>query len=76
MKANWFNSPETINWTRLWWFIGIITTMWLGLATIIPQDYFKPISIVLSALQSAILFAARGTKYVTNRTEPPADGNP
>lgn len=74
MKVNWFNSLESINFTRLWWIVGILTTLWLGLATIIPMNWFKPISVALSALQSAMLFAARGTKYVANRVEPPTDG--
>jgi hypothetical protein len=72
----WFNSLESMNWIRLWWIVGIVTTLWLGMATIIPMAYFKPVSVVLSALQSALLFATRGTKYVQNRTEPPADGKP
>jgi hypothetical protein len=71
----WFNSLENMNWTRLWWIIGIITALWLGLVTIIPPEWFKPVSVVLSAVQSALLFASRGTKYVANRIEPPADGN-
>ena len=71
-----FNNPENLNWNRLWWVIGIITTLWLGMATIIPIEYFKPVSVVLSAVQSALLFATRGTKYVVNRQEPPPDGKP
>jgi hypothetical protein len=74
-KVKWFHSLETLNWTRLWWIVGIITTFWLGLIMIIPMNWFKVVSIVLSALQTALLFAARGTKYVVNRTEPPADAN-
>jgi hypothetical protein len=76
MKTNWFNSLESMNWTRLWWIIGVITTLWLGLAAVIPGEWYKTCSVVLSAIQSALLFATRGTKYVTNRTEPPADGKP
>lgn len=72
----WFNSLENMNWTRLWWLLGIITTLWLGLAAVIPGESYKVISVVLSAIQSALLFATRGTKYVVNRTEPPADGKP
>jgi hypothetical protein len=75
-KIPWFNKLENLNWIRLWWVIGIISAFWLGLVTIVPMVWFKPISVVLSAIQTALLFAARGTKYVTNRTEPPADGKP
>jgi hypothetical protein len=76
IKVPWFNSLESINWTKLWWVVGIITAFWLGLITIVPMTWFKPISVILSALQTAFLFAARGTKYVINRTAPPADGQP
>jgi hypothetical protein len=76
MKQNWFNSLENMNWTRLWWVVGILAAFWLGLVTIVPPAWFRPISVVLSAVQSALLFASRGTKYVTNRTDPPSDGKP
>jgi hypothetical protein len=76
MKTKWFNSLETINWTRLWWIVGIMTAFWLGLVTIVPIAWFKPVAVILSASQTALLFAARGTKYVANRQEPPADGKP
>jgi hypothetical protein len=76
MKNNWFNSLENMNWTRLWWIVGILTAFWLGLVTIVPPVWFKPISVVLSSIQSALLFAARGTKYVTSRMDPPPDGKP
>jgi len=56
--------------------VGIIGSLWLGLAAIVPEQWFKPIAVVLSAVQSAILFAARGTKYVESNTEPPQDGKP
>lgn len=76
MKTKWFNNLESTNWVRLWWIIGILTALWLGLVTIIPAEWFRPVSVVLSAVQSALLFAIRGTKYVTTRTEPPPDGKP
>jgi hypothetical protein len=70
----WFNAFEHMNWNRLWWVIGIITTLWLGLATVVPEPYFRVVSVILSALQSAFLFASRGTKYVADRSELPPDG--
>ncbi len=72
--VKWFTSLEYINWTRLWWIVGIITTFWLGLVTILPAAVFKPVSVILAALQSGFLFAARGGKYVAERQPPPQDG--
>ena len=74
MNAKFFTSFDNINWTRWWFVITIITTVWLGLVTIVPQHIFMWISVPLSAIQSGLLFAARGQKYVANRGEPPADG--
>jgi hypothetical protein len=74
MKTNWFNKLETINWTRLWWIVGIVACFWTGIITLVPADVFKYVAIPLNALQVALAFAARGTKYVVNRIEPPVDG--
>jgi hypothetical protein len=76
MKANWFHNLENLNWTKLWWIVGILSILWVGLAEIVPANYYRPVSVILMAVQSALLFASRGTKYVVNRTEPPADGKP
>ena len=78
---NLFPSFESINWTRLWWVVGFTTAFWAGLAGItvfFPKfdPYYKCINIILGAVSAAVLFAARGTKYVVNRTEPPVDGRP
>ena len=81
-KASWFVSLETLNWARLWWAIGILATFWSALAGVtlfIPAFdlYYKVINIVLGALTGAMLFAARGGKYIVDRTEPPPqDGKP
>jgi hypothetical protein len=63
-----------VNWVKMWYVMGIILAIWLGLATIIPANTYKYVSVVLSALQTGITFAMRGGKYVVNRTElPPKD---
>jgi hypothetical protein len=72
----WFNGIENINWTKMWWVVGVLTAFWVGMIEVVPLAYYKPISVALSAIQSALLFASRGTKYVANRTDPPADGKP
>ena len=70
----WFNSLETINWKRLWWVLGIVLTVWTGLVTMLPPEIYKPVAVILAALQSAFLFAARGTVYVTDRNQVPPQG--
>ena len=67
---------SNIDWIKLWFVVGFVTVLWTGLAEVIPPHYYKAVSVVLQAVQAAILFAARGGKYVNNRTEPPAGGQP
>ena len=72
---------SNIDWTKLWWAVGIMTTFWAGLAgiTVMFPDfdpYYKVVNIALGAVSTALLFAARGNKYVANRQEPPEGGKP
>lgn len=81
MKANWFHNAEHIDWTRMWFVVGVATALWAGLAglTVVWPEFdkaYKIINIIMGAVSGAVLFAARGTKYVANRQEPPADGKP
>jgi len=79
MEPNWFSS--NVNWTRLWWVVGIVTVFWSGLSGLVLTfpafaKIFAVINVLLTASLAALLFAARGTKYIANRQEPPADGRP
>lgn len=67
---------EDIDWTRLWWIVGIVLSIWIGLVTLLPPQIYKPVAVVLAALQSGFLFAARGSKYVKEHIEPPQGGQP
>jgi len=73
---------SNIDWTKLWWIVGILTAFWsamAGITVLYPQfdPFYKLINIVLGAVSGALLFAARGGKYVTDRTQiPPQDGKP
>lgn len=58
---------EKINWRLLWYVNVILTTMWVGLAAIVPNDWFKPVSVVLMAVQNGFLIATRGEKYLRDR---------
>lgn len=76
-----FPTLDTIDWTKLWWVVGITTAFWAGLAGITVlfpafDPYYKVVNIILGAVSAALLFAARGTKYVSNRQEPPESGKP
>jgi hypothetical protein len=72
-----FESIETIDWIKLWWIVGFILATWAGLVSMLPPEIYKPVAIVLAALQSGFLFAARGARFIKDRTEmPPPDGKP
>lgn len=79
---NFFHSVEHIDWVKLWWIFGALFTFWSGLAAItVMYPAFDPVykitNIILGAATGAALFAARGNKFVQNRTElPPQDGKP
>ncbi len=73
---NIFTSLEHINWTRYWFIIGTIVILWIGLAEIVPLSVYKPVSVILQAIQGALLFAARSSKYAEGSTPPPQDGKP
>ena len=70
----WIQFAENIDWTRLWWIVGIVLSIWIGLVTLLPPQIYKPVAVVLAALQSGFLFAARGSKYVKEHVEPPEGG--
>ena len=65
---------EDINWVKLWWVVGIVLTIWLGLVTLLPPAVYKPVAVILAALQSAFLFAAKGSRYAKTNTLPPEGG--
>ena len=71
---------KNIDWTQLWYIVGIVVVFWGGLATftvIFPafDIPYKVVNTLLSAAGAATLFAARGGKYVEDRSQvPPADG--
>lgn len=66
---------QNVDWVRLWWIVGIVAAFWTGLVTLLPPKVYQPVAVVLAALQAGLLFAARGGKYVADRTQlPPADG--
>jgi len=65
---------SNIDWRLLWYICVILSTVWLGLAALVPDAWFKPIAIVVGAVQNGFLVAVRGGKYVTDRTlDPPKD---
>jgi hypothetical protein len=72
--TGWAQFAENINWTRLWWVVGIVLSVWIGLVTLLPPQIYKPVAVILAALQSGFLFAARGSKYVKDRIDPPQEG--
>ena len=71
---------ENIDWVKLWWIAGVLATFWAGLAALTVvwpafDTVYKVINIIGGAAVGAALFAARGGKYVTDRSQlPPQDG--
>jgi hypothetical protein len=72
--GSWIRFAENIDWTRLWWVVGVVLSVWIGLVTLLPPQIYKPVAVILAALQSGFLFAARGSKYVKERIDPPQEG--
>ena len=65
---NWFTSLEHIDWTRMLKVVVFITAFWIGLSEVIPDKYYRPVSIILTALQGALILTMRGGKYVETRS--------
>lgn len=72
----YFTSIENVEWTRYWMVLGMVLIIWVGLAEIIPTNIYKPVSVVMQAIQAGILFAARASKFVEGHLAPPQDGKP
>jgi hypothetical protein len=71
-----FTLVENVDWVQLWWIVGILATFWsllAGVTLIFPafDPAYKVINILLGAATGAFLFAARGGKYVKDRSELP-----
>jgi hypothetical protein len=77
---NFIQFPENVDWTKIWLMLGVLGTFWTSMTaiTLIYPSFDKPfkvINLLLGALVAATLFAARGSKYVKDRTQdPPQDG--
>ena len=74
---NVFIQAKHLNWFRLWIIVGAAYLFWLGLATILPPKIHAPVLAVIGALQSALVFLIRASKYVETRQDvPPAGQQP
>jgi len=40
--------------------VGTVAVLWMGLNELIPESYYHKISVVISAVQSALIFLMRG----------------
>lgn len=70
MKTNLFVQWEHINWSRVSLVMAAVATVWIGLSEVVPEEYFKPVMILLTALQSGITVIMRGSVYVEDRVNP------
>jgi hypothetical protein len=62
------------NWRQAWFVSGFFSLAWIGLASLIPDHYFKPVAVIVVLIQSLILYIIRGGKYVVDRELEIPDG--
>lgn len=78
MKGKWNEwLPRIVsnpNWRQGWFLASFLAFAWIGLAELIPDQYFKPTAIVLVWFQSLTTFIMRGGKYVVDRESEIPDG--
>lgn len=65
---------NNIDWTRLSLVFGFLIVLWTGLVTLLPPGLYEPVSVVLVAIQSALLYLMRAGKSPTNPSNPPQGG--
>ena len=62
------------NWRGAWFVSGFFTLAWVLLASIIPDNYFKPVAVILTMVQTLITYIMRAGKYVIDRSLEIPDG--
>ena len=60
-----------IDWARTAKIFGALSVFWIGIVKLVPPNIYEPVSIVLIAIQSALLYLTRSGKYVENRYQDP-----
>lgn len=58
----WFHSFDTTDWTRVSVIVAAATAFWIGLAAIMPEDYYRIGTTILGAAQSALTLMMRSGK--------------
>lgn len=65
---------SNIDWAKAAKIFGALSVFWLGIIKLLPSNVYEPVSIVLIAIQSALLYLTRSGKYVEDRNQVPPTG--
>lgn len=57
-----FQDPETMDWGKLAWVLAVVTVVWTGLITLVPEQYHHAGIVILGALSSGTTFAMRSRR--------------
>lgn len=69
-----FVGIKNLNWFRFAIVVGACFLFWQGLATIVPPKIHSTVLSIIGALQAAVTFVIRASKYVETRQEIPRPG--
>ncbi len=60
---------ENINWTKMATVFGALVVFWTAMINLLPPKLYEPVYIILTAIQSVILYLMRSGNYVPNRQD-------
>lgn len=68
-----FQDPRELDWGKAAWVVTLITIIWAGLLTIMPEHLHHAGLVVLAAIQGGLTFAmkSRSPEARTRRNDPP-----
>lgn len=60
---------SNINWSKLYRVFTCLVIFWTGIILLVPKQLYEPVSLVLIAIQSVLLYLTRSGNYVPDRTD-------
>jgi hypothetical protein len=62
---------SNIDLPRMMIVFGALVVFWTSLVTILPSEVYDKVTVILTAIQSVLLYLMRSGKYVDYRTQDP-----
>jgi hypothetical protein len=59
-----------INWAAVKTIVVAVTAVWIGLATLLPPDLYRVVSIILVAIQSGLIVLVRSGNHAEDSVPP------